>query len=670
MRSHNPAITALLLSAALPAAAATNQLSELVVTASRMPEPRRDIPAAVTVFDRSEIRNAPAWNVDDLLQSAAGIGVLRSVGLGYGVPSQINIRGVPGQHAVLLLVDGLPLNDAISGYAGVNEVPVEAVDRIEAVRGPFSSVYGTDAFAGVINLLTPDPATAPGLEGYVRLGNEDFREYSAAGSAGTRAEGVLVRYSTRTIDNALAQDRVIDRQWNPMTQTYVETSRPAENYDYEDRRFLAKVTLDLNDHVHIDLHGRYYDATLGYGVQDRRPLYPEPADDIMDSRTAAGGATLEAVLSDTVSLRGRAYYREQKRDLLGLDIAGVRNGVPLFARSQSDAEAADWLADGGVVVELGEHHHVAVGGDFYRDDVDFSPLRDAATGAAFPLSSGRKAHIYNWGVYGHDRLRLRQDLHLVAALRVDEHSTFGTAVSPKAGVLLDLSERTILRTSVGRAYRAPTLTELYQPTVSFGTTTFESNADLDPEYIVSADAGVEHRLSDALSGTLDVFYNDMDGLITKRISGSTLTFDNADRAWSSGVELGVEWTPVPGTVLFANYTGIVGEDEETGEDLEHIPGNTLNAGIRVGRRLRDCLIELCITENRVGKRGYLDLASGRWQELDAYWRTDASMRVTFNDTFWLGVNVANATDETYQEWTLVNPAPGRLYAFEAGCRYW
>jgi outer membrane receptor protein involved in Fe transport len=74
-------------------------------------------------------------------------------------------------------------------------------------------------------------------------------------------------------------------------------------------------------------------------------------------------------------------------------------------------------------------------------------------------------------------------------------------------------------------------------------------------------------------------------------------------------------------------------------------------------------------ESFIGERGYVDFSSGQWRDLDSYWRTDISAKVTYKENAWVGVSVENTFDEEYQEWPLVNNAPSRLYAFEAGYRF-
>jgi outer membrane receptor protein involved in Fe transport len=125
-----------------------------------------------------------------------------------------------------------------------------------------------------------------------------------------------------------------------------------------------------------------------------------------------------------------------------------------------------------------------------------------------------------------------------------------------------------------------------------------------------------------------------------------------------------------GCVVSVTYTEQRGENRDTGADLEHIPARLFTIGLRLSHALgRAWRGDVSLTEHYVGDRSFIDLASGQRQDLDAYWRTDASLRLTFNDTLWLGATIENATDTTYQEWPLINPAPGRLYALELGAQW-
>lgn len=652
----------------LCAAAITNTFDDMVVTASRLDDDTLSrIPANVTVFSERDIQNSPARHIDDILRQAPGVYVLRSVGMGYGLPVQIITRGIPGQSTTLLLSDGLPLNEAVSGFAMVNAIPVNAVRRIELVRGPQSSLYGANAFAGVANVLTLSPDQRPSVSVFHRSGNEGFREWGASASQGDRKLGISIDVGRRQIDNYLARDTLQREQWVPALQDYLVIEQPAQNFDYDDTRVLGKVTADLSDDTHLDIHARYNEGSLGYGVTDYRPLYPTVVDSTMETESAMLGAVLTSKLSDEVTFKGRTYYRWHERRLGGLDVASLQAGVPVFAPSRSETTTRDWLLDGAVDIAMFERQMITLGVDMQRRDADFSALRNADTRLQLPLSIGRRVHTVNVGVYAQDRITLSERVTALCGVRVDEHDAYGIAVSPKVGIVARTGDRTTLRMSVGQAYRAPSLIELYQPTLLFGNITFASNAELDPEYITTIDSGIDHQVLDSVMVHADVFYNDMTDLITKQISGSTLSYDNTDDAGSVGIEAGVSWEFLPECMTTLSFTEQRSENRETDSDLEHVPERIAALSVRCGTRLGEGFkAEMSLSENYVGTRGYVDLASGRWRELDDYWRTDAALKVTYRESVWVGFTIENASDEQYQEWPQISSAPGRLYAVEIG----
>jgi outer membrane cobalamin receptor len=644
---------------------------DVVVTASRLAnDTLAQIPASVTIFSEDDLSNTAAVHVDDVLRSAPGVYVLRSTGMGYGLPVQIVTRAVPGQSTTLLLLDGLPLNEAVSGFADVNAIPLEGVRRIELVRGPQSALYGANAFAGVANVLTHPPDQRSPVSVFYRSGNEGFQEWGASASHGDYGLGLTVDISSREIDNYLARDTVIQEQWSPAAQRYFTSTIAAQNYDYEDLRLLGKLTADLSSSTHLDIHLRYSDGELGYGQTDVRPLYPTLADSTMDVESVMLGAVLTSEVSGEVGFKSRVYYRQHERGLQGLNVSHVQAGVPVFLPSESETTTRDWMLDGAFDVRSFEGHTITLGVDFLRTDADFSALRNAATQLQLPVSSGRVVHSSNAGLYLQDRIRLQDQVTVLCGARFDEHDAYGSAVSPKLGVVAQVWDRTRVHASVGRAYRAPSLIELYQPSLFFGSVTFESNSELDPEYISTIDAGVEHMLVESLNVHADLFYNDMEDLITKQISGSSLHYDNTDDAWSAGAEVGVSWAFIPDCQALLSFTEQRGENRDTGTDLEHVPERIAALTVRARKVLTSALVaEGSVTENYVGARGYVDLSSGLWRELRDYWRTDVALRLTCKDRVWVGVNIQNASDEQYQEWPQINPAPGRLYAAEVGARW-
>ena len=649
---------------------ATSGVPEIVVTATRLDVSRDAVPASVSVVDRETLQFAPGRNVDDALRRLAGVTVVRSYGMGAGIPSQINLRGVPGLHGILLMLDGEPLSEAYSGFQGVNEVPDAAIRRVEVVRGPFSALYGADAFAGVVQILTDEPTAMPGTEVSGSAGNEGYRHGSASSRGRLGGTDYLVALDARSIDNYLASDEIIESHWDAASGRLFEVRRPAENFDYSDSRALARLGRQVGESSRLTVHGRLYDGHLGYGQTDLRSLYPAVGDNKVDTQTQAAGADVDTVWSDELRSRATLAYRRQERGLTGLNMGGVQNGQPVFVTTHSKTDTDNWRAGGQVSAAFSPGNRLTGGLDLEQTVSRFHPATDASNG--MPLSPGgsMRADVENAGLFAQDEAAILPRLSVVTGARLDSHSEFGEVLSPKAAMLYRAAEGTLARVSVGRAYRAPSLLELFQPDVSYGNYVFHSNPGLKPEYIVSADAGIEQRFSDRVRAHLDVFYNDMSDLISRRTTGTSITFENVDEAWSAGAEAGVDVVVCDGLTLFVNYTRQQSEDRATGFDLAYIPENIGNAGMR-GLLWRGGVIRVdgMLAEQYIGTRGYVDGEIGMWRELDAYWRTDASLRATWKETIWVGAGAQNLANTMYQEASTLNPAPRCLWQVEAGIRW-
>jgi len=222
-------------------------------------------------------------------------------------------------------------------------------------------------------------------------------------------------------------------------------------------------------------------------------------------------------------------------------------------------------------------------------------------------------------------------------------------------------DSTWLRASAGRAFRAPTLAELYTPECGMTAgLSFKSNPDLEPEYVRAYDAGVEQKMPARAVVRVNAFRNEMLDLITTRTEGTVVSYVNLSRANSQGVESEMEWQIYEWLAPFVNYTWQETDDVSAGTCLDYMPRNKGNAGFRFGGDGKGLGIEGSVTGSYVGKRGYRDWASGAWMELPEYRRLDASIGLKYTGAG-LVFAVQNVTDENYKETGSIT-APGRLYS--------
>ncbi len=669
--------------AALPALAAAEQeieaspelpeqgtwtaLEEVVVTATRTERSRSRVPVSTSVIPSAEISSSAAVNLDDVIRTETGIGVKRVVGIASGIPSMISIRGVPSANRTLILIDGIPLNASGTGFLSLNEIPLEAVERVEIIRGPFSSLYGANAYGGVIHAITWPGEVTPTIE--ARAGAGDERYWEAGLTSG--GQGGPLRYfvtaDIRDVGNYLFRDYVLDRDIDFLTGEEKVKRKEAVNYGYEDLRVLGKVSAQLGRAGSLTLHGRFFDNELGYG---RTKFLAEPQNIIADNTTFLVGPTFETSGIAGVRVQAGGYFRYRRDELLNEAFSHWNPfpPFPVFAYTLSRATFHDWQVQGSVSADRGRHT-LTTGFEYVGNQGEFDPLIDQRLAIPIPSAVGLTERIDNFGLYGQDEIRLAQGLFLVPGIRGDWHSEFGWALSPRIGLSWNLQPETHLRASAGRAFRAPTLSELFQPDwmVAPGVT-LVSSASLEPEYIWAFDAGLEHRFKSFASVSVDGFYNDMDNLIGFETRADTLNYVNISSAWSAGCEVEAEIRTTGWLFPFVRYAFQKTEDRKTGEELEYMPAHTLHLGARFDVHKGPFRFSGSWVSSWVAERMYHDWATGEARNLASYWRTDAAVKAWWKDSLWISFVAQNLTDELYEE-TGGILAPGRFLFARAGVAF-
>lgn len=642
--------------------------NEVIVSATRVTEPASAVPASVSVISGDQLRTGAPVNADELLRTLSGISVLRNYGIGSGIPGQINVRGVPGLHGLLMLADGYRLNEAGTGFLSPNEIPVAAIERLEAVRGPFSALYGADAFSGVVNMVLREPGTGKWLTAMAGAGNDGFLDISASVSGLAGDYAYFAALQQVEMDNVLARDRIIESIWNPQAGAYMELEKEAENFDYRDRRMVVKTASRAGDNGKLALQARYFDSSLGMGMEDMRPLYPVEVESDSETRSIFAGVEYTHILSEGAELKARVSYRDQQREVWGLDVAGFAGAIPLFSESYSKTDSDESEIGLEFNMERSADHMITMGVDARQTGADFGGLKEAVSGTQFAASLPDSASVENYGLFVQDSYRAGF-VRIVSGIRIDSHSDFGGAYSPKLGFLWDASDIVILRLAGGRAFRAPSLLELHQPDVGYGSVTFMSNPDLDPEYVNSVDAGFTISPSDNVSLDVTLFYNDMEDLIGPQIDGQIYSFRNISEAWSRGIEMELNSRLVGGLGLHLAATLQETRDTTAHTDLQHIPAEIFGAGLRYSGDAGICEVQASLDGVYSSSRQYADTSTGMWLELDSYFRADASLDLIFHRVYKIGVSAMNLFDEDYQESPVINPAPGRVVAVRAGVEW-
>jgi vitamin B12 transporter len=570
MRNHAPVLLLALLPLPLlaqPLASQPAPASEaLVVTATGVPTPARDIAAGVTVIDRATIERRGYTDLVQALSAVPGLRVAQSGG--PGSQASVFIRGTNSNH-VLVLRDGIPINDPADpgGAFNFGDDTLNDIERIEIIRGPMSGLYGSGAIGGVINLITRK-AAGP-LHGEVTLAggtqNTGLARADVSGSSGiwdlrASAEGL----STQGFDQTPPRESVftgepdgereklgtIEIGVTPIEGTRVSLmlrGRDAK-YGYDEQ---GAVTYDGGN-------ASGYDAS----VNGRLGVVSHLFDDVWTT-----SLTLARIIDDrhyTVT----ADAADPNDDMSNDTYHGRRNTIDW----SNTVRAPDvWRMDNAALT-FGYQH--------INDNVSTN-LSDFFGG--YPYASVVRAHDDTNSGYAGAQARLFERLILTGQLREDDTTIAGNAFTWRVGGVLDISEiATRLRASYGTGFRAPALFDRFGVD-SFG---YVGNPDLRPERSQGWEAGFATDLKlPAAWGTaalaVTYFDNRIHDLIELVYAYPLYTSENVQQARAKGIEATLAFNT--GTWLNADlgYTYTDARNLATGARLLRRPENAGFADLRI-----------------------------------------------------------------------------------------
>jgi len=500
---------------ASPIAAQAPPVFELpdVIAPGRRVQPRASTPASISVLTAEDLARLGVRTVGDALRFLPEVSV-RSFG-GLGAQQEISIRGTGSPH-VLVLLDGIPINSPALGLVGLQTLPVDNVERIEVLRGPFSAIYGSGALGGVINIVSRSrPRRA------LRAGG---------GTAGTTTAAVMWGWEA-------------ERTRLSVTATHDATAGFRANSDYSGQTFAGRLTFapDAQQGLSLGL-SRYQDRQ---GVPGST-AFPSPLARQTIGRTIAD-ATWRASAGATSSALIRAYWVDE----------AITFADPTFA--SSDLTRAYTLGlEGQRVRSLSPSHMVTLGFEIQQQAIDarFSSSfgetlirRDATVGAAYAVSD----------------LTLGPATLLSTALRYDVHSVYGGALNPRVGIVHQLDDRTVLRAGVGSTFRGPTFLLLFFPGCS--------NPALRPERAWSADAGIERVIAPGLVARATVFATRASDLIASgcppfNVNTATILGGSAELDGAVASQLRVR-----------AHVSLTGARDQAGDPLIRVPDVTAGAAL-------------------------------------------------------------------------------------------
>ncbi len=587
------------------------ELPEVVVTATRTEVEVRMAPASVNVVSKEKIEVKKPKTIDEALNDVSGVMIRRSKGL-MDTLSFITLRGLGEQKRTLILMDGTVLNTPYVGNIKLGGFFPEDLEKIEVVKGPFSSLYGGYAMAGVVNFITKMPEkrevvlkTGYGSSfdrgdamddlkrAYFSYGDKvkNLSFFISYGRHDTNGYPTDFVTSSKVPTGITGAKPSYDRYGNP---TYI-TGNGGDNRWWDDG-ITIKAQYDFSEKTKVRftfMRNRYeynYDKPHTYLVNATTGLpvyYPSEVSYLSGSGGRVNniyGTFFETEFFKKLKTKLNVSYFDTTKDwyvTVGSKarIWGCAPGTkPEDCGYVSNTPQKAFTADLQFTLPIFNNQLLTFGA-FYRWDYAntkekyLTNWKDEESTVSLKYQSKGKAQTYAF--YIQDEILLRPDLTLYVGARQDFWKTYDgyvnqvgskgypikypsnseSSFNPKVAIVYKPFEKTAVRGSVGKAFRAPTIYELYRTWTSARGITYAGNPELKPETVISYEAGVTQDLWKGAKVNFAIFYNKMDNLIYRKTVNATYQdLINVGKAESKGWEAGFEQKFDFGLKFFANLT--------------------------------------------------------------------------------------------------------------------
>ena len=567
-------------------------LDAVVVTANRAPEKKIDANADVAVVTSKEIEEKHFDDVAQAVKNVPGVFIYSHGASGQvGNSDQIYINGSPN---VVVLVDGMRRNTNGNDLmkASISELTnMDSIDHIEVLKGSASTLYGSDAQGGVINIIT-------------KKAKEDGVKTTLRTSFGDNSKEKYTLYNAGKEGNVF---------WS------VEAGKELQG-NYEDG-WGRKVINHLN--------AKHYNAKLGYDLGNDSSVvvnyekykadYTLPNNGSTDKTPAKGRKD-----NDAISLQ----YNAKLSDRLSNQFSIYRNTTSF------DIPVQNWAMDmktTGISDQLTytTNNQTLTGGvDWYKDEIPYYPGNDV---------EGQSTH--NIAFYLQDKIDLTDQWNITPGVRVDHHSAFGTHTSPSLSIGFKQNENTNYYFNYKTFFVAPNIFQLYAPGSPFYGPV--GNKDLKPQEGNTIEFGINHNFSDTLSGTFNIFHTHAKNLI-QYVNG----YENTGKANVNGFSLNLnkDFSHHWNAGIGYSYLHMQAKSGENINSDGKLPESTLNINVGYTADKFNASLYGRGIMNRYGNK-----ANNEMRNYANYWVWDLAANYQFTKEATLFARVNNIFDQFYTD---------------------
>ena len=532
----------------------------IIVTGSREEELTEETVAQVALISRTELRDSGYENVTDILSEEPGVVTRTSRSPGSRAGTQIH--GIDSRQS-LILIDGFPVVGARgvkSGILNMNRQSTNRLDRVEIVKGASSALYGSDAIGGVINMITREP-------------RERF-DANVTASTGTFG-AVDLRADTGFVHNRwsgfLGAERHKRNPYDLTPQDFDTTGPGFRRYDY-----MAKLNRDFSENLKLSVLANAFDnrevSVYAGGGGGQSTTTNDSAQNY--------GLTLSAGLSARTQMQARGYYGKYDESSV-VDIFPVPGAIDATANLNERL----YRFDTSLSHVLGNRQLLQGGLDWFSNEYrGFNRLLGDNSGQSIRMVDA----------WFQDRIQAHPRLSLTVGGRLTDHSTYGTRMVPRFGLLFRPAERLRIRASFGQGFRAPDLGQLYYRFLTpSGIYQIIGNPSLSPESSTTTQLGFDSTVG-RLRLSTTFFHNGIKNLIQTELVGRPRTPDqlarilaafnvdsafspglnrltyiyrNIENVYTQGVEAKAQLRLTADLIVSTGYTYLDARDRDTGQFL-------------------------------------------------------------------------------------------------------
>lgn len=587
-------------------------LGEIVITATKTEKEIRNVPASVSVIKEDEIKNNPSHNnVNDLVKSATSIDQRNFSGMATVGTTAVSIRGM-GLRSTLILFDGQVLNDSLNNFVIFNLIPKDNIEKIEIVRGPFSALYGTSAGGGVINIITKNRFIKK-LSGKVELGNFSYKNFVIL----QEDIGYLLNFERKETDNYLADKMQI-------------------NKDYSEDKLGLKISKFLPDNSKINFSFNYLKTRAGYGLTENILLQKEVEVNKKVILSSINFKSQTKKLKYKINLSANIPQNEYISE--SIDPEKVPPSL-LYVPSINNYSSSDFILnlEGNILPD--NKNNLIFGSDisFLKGKWE---IKNSDTGIL--LSDKLDKRIKNYALYLQDEVELIKNIIVIGGFRFDKHQQFGSEFSPKISLNYKF-KNTSFYSSYGKAFRAPSLGELYSPPFTRHPFKYISNPDLKPEKVNAIELGTKTKIKE-VDIRMSFYQNRAKDLMQMQREGDNKINRNIGKAKTEGIEIETLYKANKNINLSFNYSYLEAKDLIKNEMLEYSPYNKANFGISGKFKNFDFNTYFNFVDERFYRK------TGNKFKLESYIVADTNLIYKLNNLTNINLTVKNLFNKTYQEY--------------------